>query len=618
LIRYIFITSFFLLIISSYSIAQNDLSLENRFRLAQSYEEAGQLDKAETILKELVNNNPSSYSYFDALTRIFIKQKKYSEAAELIQNRLKQIPQDFNLYGLLGSVYFMSDNISKAYDVWEQGLKVSQSSVVAYRVIANYAIENRAFEKAIDILKRGKEISDEPEIFSLDLANIYLANMRFTDAANEFCDLIIKKPEQIGNVKIRINYYSDNQNAVEQFIDAIKKKIKEKPLPLLYDLLAYSYSLIGKYEHAFQLLVEYEEKTNGNGNTIFSFAQNALQNKEYYAAQKAFEYLIKKYNNPQLLPTIKFYYSTSLEAIYNEKYKDEIDFWKPYKEFRIINEEEIKKIIKSYEEIIENYPASSVYPQALFRVAEIYFSLLNNTQKAESLYTLINLRAANTDYSILSFIQKGKIAISGNQFDNAKSLFEKVLANSRANLNQISQANYFIAKINFWKGNFNESIKYLSETAKNLSSDFANDALELLTIINAAKRDSINLLKYAAADLLMFQKKFSDAAELLKNLANNKDLFILNEFAGFKLAEALTALNDLPVAIKILEDLSENSKTGIFSDKSLFLLGKIYQYGIKDKNKSIQIYQKLLEKFPNSLYFEQAREYLNNLQTNNG
>ncbi len=618
MIRYLFITSFLLLINSSIITAQNDLSLDNRFRLAQSYEEAGQLEKAETILRELFNNNPSNYSYFDALTRIFIKQKKYLEAAQLIERRLKQVPQDFNLYGLLGSVYFMSDNISKAYEAWEQGLKAGQSSIVAYRVIANYAIENRAFEKAIDILKRGKEISDEPEIFSLDLANIYLANMRFKDAANEFCDLIIKKPEQIGNVKIRINYYSDNQNAVEQFIDAIKKKIKENPLPLLYDLLSYSYSLIGKYEQAFQLLVEYEEKTKGNGNTIFSFAQNALQNKEYFAALKAFEYLIKKNINPQLLPTIKFYYSTALEAIYNEKYKEEIDFWKPYKEFKIANEEEIKKIINSYEEIIENYPRSSVYPQALFRIAEINFNLLNNIQKAESLYTLINLRAANTDYSILSFIQKGKIAINENRFDNAKSLFEKVLANNRANLNQKSQANYFIAKVNFWQGNFNESIKYLSETAKNLSSDFANDALELMTIINAAKQDSVNLSKYAAAGLLMFQKKFSDAAEVLKNLASNKDLFILSEFASYKLAEALIALNNLPIAITILEDLSENSKTGIFSDKSLFLLGKIYQYGIKDKNKSIQIYQKLLEKFPNSLYFEQAREYLNNLQTNSG
>ncbi|MEJ5351432.1 MAG: tetratricopeptide repeat protein [Melioribacteraceae bacterium] len=616
--KYFFITSALILIISSYSFAQNDLSLDNRFRLAQSYEEAGQLEKAEAILRELLNINSYNYSYFDALTRILIRQKKYSEASELIENRLKQTPQDINLYGLLGSVYFMSDNVTKAYETWERGLKINQSSMVALRVIANYAIENRAFDKAIEILKRGKEISDEPEIFSIDLANIYLANMRFTDAANEFCDLIIKKPEQIGNVKIRINYYSDNQNAVEQFIEAIKKKIKEKPLPALYDLLSYNYSLIGKYELAFQLLVEYEEKTNGNGNTIFSFAQNALQNKEYSAALKAFEYLIKKNTNPQMMPAIKYYYSTALEAAYNEKYNNEIDSWKSYREITIVNEDEIKKIIKSYEDVVKDYPQSSFYPQALYRIAEINFNLLNNIQKAESLYTLINLRAANTDFSILSFIQKGKIAIHQNRFENAKSLFEKVLLNSRANLNQKSEANFFIAKINFWQSNFNEAVKFLSETTKNLSSDFANDALELLSLINAIKRDSINLSKYAEADLLLFRKKFNEAAEIFKSLADNKDLFILNEFASYKLAETLLALNNLPVAIKILEDLSEKSKTGIFGDKSLFLLGRIYQYGIKDKNKSIQIYQKLLEKFPNSLYFEQAREYLNNLQTNNG
>lgn len=610
---------FFTFIFISFSLfAQTDISFENRFRLAQSYEEAGQLEKAEAILRELVNLQAWNYSYFDALNRLLIKEKKYTESIQLIENRINQTPQDINLYGLLGSTYFMIDNIAKAFESWEQGIKTNPNSVITYRIIANYAIESRAFDKAIDILKRGKKISNEPETFSLDLANIYLANMRFSDAANEYCELLTNKPEQIGNVKIKLNTYSENHNAIEQFIETIKGATDKNPAPVLYDLLSYAYSLAGKYNLAFQIVIEYENRTKGNGNTIFSFAQNAFQNKEFNAAAIAYDYLIKNYSSSQLLPLFKFNYATTLEALNDEKLLKEIDGWKPFTQPKILYAEDYSATIKSYEQLVKDYPNNAIYPQAMFRIGEIYFNRLYDYQKADSIFTLINLKASNTDFSILSFLRRGKIAVINNQLDNAKSLFEKVLLNNRSNLNNKAEANYYLAKINFWSGNFDESLKQLSEVTKNLSVDFANDALELASLINATKRDSLNLAKYAHADLLSFQYKFKEAANEFKSLADNPDLFLLNEFANYKLAEMLIASNDLPTALKILENISDNSKTGIFSDKSIYLLGKVYHFGIKDKLKAVQNYQKLLEKFPNSLYFDKAREYLNELQTNNG
>lgn len=614
--RKIFRYTFLLVFLSLKLNAQVDLNLENKFRLALSYEDAGQLEKAESILRELNNLQPWNYSYFDSLTRILIKQKKYTDAIPLIETRINQSPKDINLYGLLGSVYFMSDNSSKAYEAWEKGINVEPNSMVAYRVIANYAIENRAFDKAIEILQRGKRISTEPEIFSFDLANIYLSNMRFSDAAKEYYELLMKKPEQIGNIKAKLSLYSDNKTALQEFTATLRNKINGELNPNIYDLISYLYTLDGKYEEAFKILLDYEKKVKGDGNTILNFARNAQLNREFETALKAYEYLIKNYSNSLQMPIIKFYYATTLESIWEKRYLQEVDIWKPVREKKIVYVDEFNNIIKTYKNTIKDFPNNPNRNEMLYRIAEIYFNKLYDYKKADSLYTLVNLRGANTEFSILAFLRRGEIAILNNQLDDAKSHFEKVLLNNRSNINQKAKANYFIAKINFWKFNFGESIKYLEEVTKDLSSDFANDALELLSLINFAKKDSVNLSKYAYADLLAFQFKFSEAAEELKSLVTNTNLFLLNEYAAYKTAELLLAINDIPVSLKILENMSE--KSGIFGDKSLFLAGEIYQFGIKDRMKAIQIYQKLLEKFPNSLYFEKAREYLNNLQTNNG
>ena len=128
----------------------------------------------------------------------------------------------------------------------------------------------------------------------------------------------------------------------------------------------------------------------------------------------------------------------------------------------------------------------------------------------------------------------------------------------------------------------------------------------------------MNLLHYAQADLLAIQNKHKEAGIEFKTLSDNPNFFIINEFAKNKFTEMLIAENDLPTAIKVLEERIENQKNAIFIEKSIFLLAQCYQYGIKDFQKAVITYQKLLETFPNSLYFDRAREAIQVLSTKNG
>ena len=89
--------------------SQTNKDQADDFRLAQSFEQSGQLEKAEEIYRDLLKRNSSYYQYFESLNKVLVNQKKYSESIDLIQNRIKQTPQDINLYGLLGSTYYMMD-----------------------------------------------------------------------------------------------------------------------------------------------------------------------------------------------------------------------------------------------------------------------------------------------------------------------------------------------------------------------------------------------------------------------------------------------------------------------------------------------------------------------------
>lgn len=598
--------------------AQNTTNVDNKFRLAQNYEMVGQLDKAESLYKELITLQSWNYTFFESLNRILILQKKYNESVKLIEARLKDSPQDPSLYGMLGTTYFFSDQTQKAYDSWEKGISANQNSFVAYRIIANAAIENRAFEKAIEYLQRGKKISTDPFPFMMDIANIYAINMNFKDAANELCELIYLRPDQLPTAKSRVTSFLNRPLAAEQTTKAVQNFIDSKETAELLDFLSFVYFQTEKYEDAFNTISESERKFNGNGMRTIIFAQDAFRGRQFEIAAKAYKYILDHFSNSPLEISARLGYAKTLEEALNLKCEEKIEKWKPLQRPIVSFADEYNKIIKAYDDFIVSFKENSSATEARFRIAEIYRLRLLDLPKADSVYRKVIETSPLTNYTVDSHIARGQIAAFRNQLNEAKQYFAEAEKHPRSDPAKSFEAKYQIARIAFWQGKFSEAIESLKSATQFLSADFTNNALELSFFINAAKKDSINLIKYAKADLLLLQNNLKQAAIEFKTLGDNDNLFIINQFAKFRLAEIFILENDFSSATQILEKLSAEEKLAIFAEKSTFLLGNSYLYGMFDSEKSSKTFQKLLENFPNSIYFDHARDELNRIQTKNG
>ncbi|MCZ7615520.1 MAG: tetratricopeptide repeat protein [Ignavibacteriaceae bacterium] len=130
--------------------------------------------------------------------------------------------------------------------------------------------------------------------------------------------------------------------------------------------------------------------------------------------------------------------------------------------------------------------------------------------------------------------------------------------------------------------------------------------------------DSSNLVTYSQAEFLAEQKKFSEASELYKKLADNKQAFVLHTISSIKYAEMLIAVDNYTEAVVVLEAVSSEGEKNIYADKAVYLLGKINQYGIKNLSKAEEFYQKLLADYPKSIYTEDARTQILTLQNKPG
>lgn len=596
----------FLFLLSASVNAQSDIL--NRYRLGQSYEQAGEYNKAKSIYKALIKIQPWNNLYLQALNRIYLQLKEYNNSILLLKNKIKTEPGNIALYGLLGTTYFTMGKNKKAFAAWDSAIKLNPKNVVAYKIIADYVLKNRAFDKAVEILIKGKKISGNPIIFSYELANIYSVTLKYTKAAEEYCDIIAQEPSQLNTIQSRFASFINNNGAFKPLIKVIKEKYRSTKKPVFLKLLVFMYRQKKEYKKAFKVIKQLESIKPDNGLRIFNFAQSLFYDNEYKTAAKAYQYLMSHYPNSQLIGTAKLGYARTMETVLDSSLNSN-NSWKPLKAYDTLGNYQYKKIVSAYIEISKMYPASSLHNEADYWAAHILIEKLKKYSEAKRLLKTIIKNSPYSNYAIISEIKLAQLNILENNFVKSKKYLFDILNNVRAPASVKNKANYMLGKILFWNGKFKNASKILDKVSEKFSSDYSNDAIALKIIITL-QSDSLTLSLFAKADLLTYQQKLIQASKIYRKLFEKNNLFLLDGLTKYKFAETLVALNNFPEAITVLDTLINSKKPSILKDKAVYLLANIYYYGVHNINEALHTYEKLLEKFPNSLYLNRSRQMI--------
>ena len=598
---------FFLLILPAILFGQ--VNLENKYRLGKSYETAGELEKAKTIYTELLKAQPWNQRYITSLNDIYLKQKDYDASIKMLEGILAVRKNDLNIYGILGTTYFILGDREKAYEVWDQALSVSPSSQTSYRIIANYAIENRAFDKAVDILEKGKAISNNPRLFVFDLANIHTANMKYGAATDEYCSLLMIEPLQLETVKRRIAAFVERPGAAQSVEESIIKNLAGNDNNTLKELLASVFAMEKKFDEALDLIIEIDKSSNGNGASLYKFAQNMFNDNEYATASKCYRYLIENYNNSALLPSAKIGFAKTLELTISAELDAAAQNWKEYSSIDTTGGSRFNPVLDAYKEIAELYPENNIAAEALLHIARIEFYHKLNADKAADILADIIQKHNSPPHSLESYMLLGDINIFRGNIIEALQNYSSAYKLRDVSFHKETEILYKIGQVYFWEAQFSKALEMLGQVTQNLNDDNANNALELALIINMNKQDSLNLAKYSQALLLTKQQKFDESAAILLELYQDKNLLFLNKLAGFQYARILVAEDQYSDALTVLNEIIEN-RLEFNADKSLFLCGKIFQFGLGDNEKALSCYRIILESYPNSLYFDKSRQLI--------
>lgn len=608
---------FIFFFISSNCLFAQKIQFQNQIRLAKSFEARGQLEEATKIYTELHRSQPSNYQFYNSLFKILQTQKLYEQSLELVENQIKISKSKVNLYGDLGSVYFLRGNEQRASEIWEEALEFEPENAFAYRTIANYLIENRMIESAIEILKKGNEVSDDHTIFSYDIANYYSITMKYKEATYEYCSILLKKQKQISLITNKIISYINENQATEITLETVEEFYNDNENVVFLKLLSDLYSRTNNHDRALTSIIELEQKSANNGSVLFSFAQRIIRMGSPNIGAMAYKKIIVDYPSSALISEAEIGYTKALELDLNKR-KNSLNEWKPLQLADQRNVEDYKNLVSAYEQLIRKYPGSKVAIEAQFRIANIYLENLNNTAKSDSLFNNLLDQRNSLQYISDSYFFLAKIAILEDNLQKGSEYLQKILKNKIVKEEQKNDMNFLLAKIYMWKGEFSNSTTQFNKVTEDLKKDNANDALQYSLLINTFKNDSTNLLSLLNADYLVEKKDYNEALAEFKKLAENKELFILKDFAALRYAELLLALNNYKEASIFLEEISNCDEDNIYKDRYLYLLGSNYYYGLQKHDKALNPLNRIFEEFPNSIYFSKARKIISEINAGVG
>ena len=187
---------FLITFIINFAFAQTQDEL-NLLRLAQSFERAGEYERALKIYEELYNNNPTNRVYLEAIVRLNTQTKNYDRAIKLAQSWLSSHPDDIDMMARLGDVNFKAGNEKEAIEIWDKIVKTYRNNPGIYRMVADYLIQNRLYDKAIQYLTTAQKIAGVPELYSFEIAMLYEFTMRFDKAVEEYIKILRRTPSMM-------------------------------------------------------------------------------------------------------------------------------------------------------------------------------------------------------------------------------------------------------------------------------------------------------------------------------------------------------------------------------------------------------------------------------------
>lgn len=564
---------------------------------AQSGESSGGDNSSRRFYQEAYERQPTNRENYAIYLEYLIKEEDWKAAQQLVESQRKIWPQNPVLWVDLGHIYQKRGKEKQAEAYFEKAIEglngddlLTQQMALAFGRLGRTADQLRVYERARNIL-------NNPYLYSGPLARLYAATGQMDKAIDALLHTGLGRQGGLEDIQSALSeFIGEDSKKLQQSQRAIVRKINEQPdNPYFSELLTWIYTRKGDWEGALFQVEALDARLQSNGRRLMGFAQLATREQAYEIALKAYERV------REIDPHGPLRVQAGAESL-GLRYRK-------IQETRSGDTAEIHALCRDYEAFLQNWP-HYFGRELVLEYANLEALFARRLSKAISLLEAALARPGLPRSWVGPMkLRLGDFYVMDRRVWDASLTYSQVDKAYREDLIG-EEARFRNARLAYFRGDFDWAQGQLSVLKGSTSELIANDAMALsIQIMENQTPDSndLPLVRFAEADLLLFQLQYREAEQILDSLLGAFPDHPLRDDILWKKADIAWNQGDIDSAYSFLQEIVEKHGQDVLGDDALFRMAEIQDFDYRQSEKARALYEKFILHYPGSLHVQQAR-----------
>ena len=571
------------LFLSLWASAQNE-------QLANNYFDRGEFEKALVSYEELLKAQAGNSNYFQRLVECYQQLQQFDKAEKAIQDRLDKYKQS-SLLIELGFNFQLQKNQETANKYYNQAIdKIKKNANEAYGLA--YTFERKAmFDYALLAYKTAIE-TDSRLSFNFQMAMLY-GQKGETDLMIETYLLeAYQNPQNLPIIQNQLSRFM-TEDGNDNFNDSLKKAllIRTQKTQDIYwnEFLSWYFVQQKEYGKAFiQQKAIYKRNPESFGN-IVNLGEMAIDDNDQDSAKEILTFVLENTNDLELLIQAHTY-------LMEMKIDHATD-----KDYLAITAE-LDKLIKEFG--VSPYTLSLLELEADFTAFH-----LNNPEKAKMILKNAMEMPINRYQTAALKMQLADILLLEEKYNQALIYYSQVGEDMGGDITG-QEAQLKTAKTSYFKGDFEWATHQLKVLKSATSQLIANDALDLFLLISdntVEDSTQVALKKFARADFLLYQNKKAESLAQFQLILKEHKGEEIEPVTLLRIGKTYEKMGDFTKALENYNAIITNHKECIYIDEALYYSAEIYNSNLNDSEKAKPLYEEIIFKHEDSIYFVDSR-----------
>jgi tetratricopeptide (TPR) repeat protein len=572
-----------ILFFSLWANAQNE-------QLANNYFDRGDFEKALLSYEDLLKNQIGNFNYFQRIIECYQQLQQYDKAQKAIEFQLDKFKQN-QLLVELGYNFQLQKNQEKANKYYNQAIdKIKKNANEVYGIA--YVFERKALvDYALLAYKTALE-KDPKMSFNFQIATLY-GQQGNTDLMIEtFLQESFQNPQNLPLIQNQLSRFM-MEDMGASFNDSLKKALlvrAQKTQDIFWnDFLSWLFIQQKEYGKAFiQQKAIYKRNPDSFAN-IVNLGQMAIDDNDQDSATEILNFVLENTRDLDLL-------------IQSHSYLIEMKIdHATEKDYPTITAE-LDKLIKEFG--VSPYTLSLLKLQADFNAFH-----LNNSEKAKAILKSAMEMPINRSQLAEVKMELADILLFEEKFNQALIYYSQIDEDMSGDV--IGQeASLKTAKTSYFKTDFEWASHQLKVLKSASSQLIANDALDLFLLISDnTVEDSLQvaLKKFAHADFLLYQNKKAAALAGFQLILKEHKGEDIEPVTLLRIGKIYEKMGDFVNALANYDAIITKHKDCIYIDEALYFSAEIYNLQLKDSEKAKLLYEEMLTKHEDSIFYVDSR-----------